>query len=574
MTDTEELDGAAILARALKQQGVEYVFGIVGVPVTEVAMAVQQEGIKFVAMRNEQAASYAASVIGYLTRRPAVCLVVSGPGFIHSLAGASNAMKNCWPMILIGGSCERQQEGMGAFQEFPQVECARNFCKYSARPSCLQRIPCFVEAAVRISLYGRPGVSYLDMPADMITTSIDSSSIVWRQPCPDSPRVHAPPEDIKKALRVLSTAHRPLVIIGKGAAYSQAEEELRHFLSVTGLPFLPTPMGKGVVPDNSPQCVSAARSKVLREADVILLLGARLNWILHFGLPPRFQQNVKVIQVDIHQEELGTNLQPVVALAGDIKAVIHQLSEELNNSLQSYPFHQTESWWNQMKVAIDRNKIAVNALSADQSVPLNYYCVFNKVMEVLGRRDVFIVSEGANTMDIGRSMLPNLLPRQRLDAGTFGTMGVGLGFAIAAAFWCKEQNNNKRVVCVEGDSAIGFSAMELETVCRYKLPVIVLVFNNNGIYSGLDKDSWNDLQQQDDMALVVPPTALSPELRYDKIIEAFGGRGMLVRSAQDLYNGLKTALEDEENAYLLNILIDPVATRKTQEFSWLTSSKL
>ncbi|CAI9716556.1 2-hydroxyacyl-CoA lyase 1 [Octopus vulgaris] len=508
-----------------------------------------------------------------MSKLPAACLVVSGPGLVHALAGASNAMENCWPMLLIGGSCERQQEGMGAFQEYPQVEYARNFCKYSARPSCLQRIPVFVEAAVRISLYGRPGVSYLDLPADMITAAVDSSSVVWCQKCPDSPRAHAPLEDIRKALQVLSAAHKPLVIIGKGAAYSQAEKELQHFLSATGLPFLPTPMGKGVVPDNHKQCVSAARSKALREADVILLLGARLNWILHFGLPPRFQPNVKVIQVDIHQEELGNNVRPVVALAADVKAALSQMSMELANSSNSYPFHHTELWWQDLNKAIDKNKKAINALSADETVPLNYYCAFSKITEILGENDVVIVSEGANTMDIGRSMIQNLLPRQRLDAGSFGTMGVGLGFAIAAALWCKETGGKKRVICVEGDSAIGFSAMELETVCRYKLPVIFLVFNNNGIYSGLDNDSWNYLQE-DDMTLVAPPTALTPETRYDMVMEAFGGKGRLVRTPEELCKGFKDAMEDEDGAYLFNILIDPVATRKTQEFSWLTSSKL
>uniref|UniRef100_A0A0L8H6M3 2-hydroxyacyl-CoA lyase n=1 Tax=Octopus bimaculoides TaxID=37653 RepID=A0A0L8H6M3_OCTBM len=527
MTEAEELDGATILANALKQQGIEYVFGIVGVPVIEVAMAMQTAGIKFVAMRNEQAASYAASVIGYLTRRPAACLVVSGPGLVHALAGASSAMENCWPMLLIGGSCERQLEGMGAFQEYRQVEYARNFCKYSARPSCAQRIPVFVEAAVRVALYGRPGVSYLDLPADMITAAVDSSSVVWCQKCPDSPRVHSSLEDVRKALQVLSAAHKPLVIIGKA----------------------------------------------LREADVILLLGARLNWILHFGLPPRFQPNVKIIQVDIHQEELGNNVQPVVALAADVKAAIFQMSMELANSSNSYPFHHTELWWQELNMAIDKNKKAINALSADETVPLNYYCAFSKITEILGENDVVIVSEGANTMDIGRSMIQNLLPRQRLDAGSFGTMGVGIGFAIAAAFWCKEKGGKKRVICVEGDSAIGFSAMELETVCRYKLPIIFLVFNNNGIYSGLDGESWNYLQE-DDMTLVAPPTALTPETRYDKVMEAFGGKGHLVRTPEELCKGFKNAMEDEDGAYLFNILIDPVATRKTQEFSWLTSSKL
>lgn len=573
-----DLDGASVLAKSLREQGVNYAFGIVGIPVVEVAVAMQAEGIKFVAMRNEQAASYAASAIGYLTRRPAVCLVVSGPGLIHALAGAANARENCWPMLLIGGSCEEQQEGMEAFQECHQVEHARQFCKYSARPSSIQRIPAFIETAVRMSTYGRPGVSYLDFPANMINSSVSYDSVSWKLPCPDPPLIAALRIDIEKAIEILTTAQKPLIIIGKGAAYAQAENEIAAFLTSTGFPFLPTPMGKGVVADNHHLCASPARSKVLKESDVILLLGARLNWILHFGLSPRFNTNVKIIQVDICMEEIGTNVQPAVALPADIKVVVNQLNEELKRKAGNFYFDQNGNWWTNIRTSIDKNRNQVKVLCDDESLPMNYYCAFSQMSRLLENHDTIIVSEGANTMDIGRSMLQNYLPRQRLDAGSFGTMGVGPGFAIAAAMMCKSDPKfkEKRILCVEGDSAIGFSAMELETACRYHLPIIFIVFNNNGIYSGLDEESWNAIQETNaDLALVAPPTSLAPNTRYDKMMEAFGGQGHLVKTPEELHGTFKAALnENSSKPILINVLIDPLATRKSQSYSWLTTSKL
>nr|XP_015212840.1 PREDICTED: 2-hydroxyacyl-CoA lyase 1 [Lepisosteus oculatus] len=293
----EEITGAQIIAEALKAQNLEYMFGIVGVPVIEVAMAAQAAGIKYVGMRNEQAACYAASAVGYLTGRPGVCLVVSGPGLIHALGGMANANMNCWPVIVVGGSSDQNQDTMGAFQEFPQVEACRLYSKFSARLSSLEAIPSVIEKAVRSSIYGRPGACYVDIPGDMVNGRVERAKVKVVSCCLPPPVAMAEPQAIAQAVSVLKKAMRPLLIIGKGAAYARAESKILDLVNLCGFPFLPTPMGKGVVPDNHPNCVAAARSRALQQADVILLLGARLNWILHFGLPPRFQPNVKFIQV-------------------------------------------------------------------------------------------------------------------------------------------------------------------------------------------------------------------------------------------------------------------------------------
>lgn len=568
----DEIEGANVLAQALKAQGVEYMFGIVGIPVIEVAYAAQAHGIKYIGMRNEQAASYAASVIGYMTGRPAVCLVVSGPGLIHALAGMANAQVNCWPLIVIGGSSEQHQEGMGAFQEYPQVELCRPYCKYSARPSKVERIPFYIEKAVRHSIYGRPGVSYIDLAGDMVTQKVNVANLSPNVKCLDPPKTLADPDKIKEAIDLIHYAEKPLVIVGKGAAYAKAENSVKRFIESTRFPFLPTPMGKGVLPDDHNLCVSPARSKALQEADVILLLGARLNWILHFGLPPRFNPKVKVIQVDICVEEMNNNVQNAVSLVGDMDAVMTQMNDQLDKIPGHFQFNPKSPWWRTLNNKVQQNQKAVQAMMDDKSEPLNYYAAYSEIQKFLPK-DCIIVSEGANTMDISRTMVPNYLPRHRLDAGSFGTMGVGLGFAVAAGIWCKDHAPGKRVISIQGDSAFGFSGMEIETICRYKLPVTLMIINNGGIYAGVPEDVWKSLQAED-LTLMSPPTALMAAARYEKMIEAFGGRGFCARKCEEINKYLTEITKDEERVALLNILISPMSSRKTQDFDWLTKSKM
>ncbi|XP_043922774.1 2-hydroxyacyl-CoA lyase 1 [Protopterus annectens] len=567
----ESLTGAQILAESLKAQEVEYMFGIVGVPVIEVAMAAQAVGIKYVGMRNEQAACYAASAVGYLTGRPGACLVVSGPGLIHALGGMANANVNCWPVVVIGGSSDRNQENMGAFQEFPQVEACRLYSKFCARPSSLDAIPLVVEKAVRSSIYGRPGACYIDIAGDMVNATIDKSKVQYIPCCLPPPVSMAEPCAIAKTLSILRSSQRPLLIIGKGAAYARAEKNINEFVDRCGLPFLPTPMGKGVVSDDHPNCVAAARSRALLHADVIVLLGARLNWMLHFGLPPRYHPDVKFIQVDICAEELGNNVKPSVALLGDIKAVVQQLLEYVQEQPWKYP--SSSEWWKILKDKIKENEDASQELALQKSLPMNYYTVFHCIRKLLPR-DCLIVSEGANTMDIGRTILKNFLPRHRLDAGTFGTMGVGLGFAIAAAMVAKDHYPEQRVVCIEGDSAFGFSGMEAETICRYNLPIIIIVVNNNGIYSGLDEDTWNEMTKLGEPATVVPPVSLLPNTHYEQVMSAFRGKGYFIQTPLELQKAVEASLLDSRTPALLNVMIDPSSDRKKQDFHWLTRSNL
>lgn len=545
------IDGRTLIARSLKSQGVEHVFGVVGFPVMELAQTMQREGIRFYAFRNEQAASYAAGVTGYLTGRPGVCLTVCGPGMVHAIAGLANAWANCWPMLLIAGAPDSYQREQGAFQEAPQIAAAQPFVKLATRPDALARVPAYIEKCVRTAMYGRPGAVYLDLPNDLITDSIEAAAAPLPPRCPPAPKSLADPSAVTAALQLLRDARRPLVIVGKGAAYARAEQEVLAFIEATGLPFLASPMGKGVISDLHVQSVAPARSHALQEADVVLLIGARLNWILHFGQPPRFAPDVRILQIDIAADEIGTNVPAAAGLVGDAQAVMAQVNAALGHA----PWRRdpADAWMATLRAKVAENEAQVAAMMDDDRVPLGYYRVLREVRDCIPA-DAIICSEGANTMDIGRSVLPNRAPRQRLDAGTFGTMGVGPAFAIAAAV----VHPGRRIVCVEGDSAIGFSGMELETACRYRLPITFVVVNNNGIGSG-------------ETALGEPPLphVYTPSARYEQVIEAFGGRGWFATTPAELRAALVAAVA-EPGPTLVNVMIDPKATRKPQKFEWLT----
>jgi len=550
-----EIDGATVLIRALKSHGVKYAFGIVGFPVQPLAAAFQREGLTFVGMRHEQSASYAAGAVGYLTGTPGVCITVSGPGMTNAISGLGNAQNNCWPMILLGGVNGSDQMGMGAFQEAPQLEAARPFVKYAMRPESVARLPYYAEQAVRVSKYGRPGAVYLDMLDDIISGRIEEDAVVYPPAVPPPPRTIAPNESIAAAVEALKSAENPLVIIGKGAAYARAEDEVRQFIETTQLPFLATPMGRGVMPDDHPLSAGAARTYILQNADVILLMGARLNWILHFGQQPRFNPNVRVIQMDISAEEIGTNVPTEVALVGDAKAITGQLNSYLEQNPWQYPAETT--WRTGIERKTAENVAASAPMLVDDARPMGYYRAFKEIRENIPD-DAIIVAEGASTMDISRQVINNQLPRHRLDAGTWGTMGVGLPQAIASQIVFPD----KVVIDIQGDSAFGFSGMEVEVACRLNLPIVFIVINNNGVGGGPA-----ELLPIDQ----IPPGAYYPDAHYERIIEAFGGQGIYCDNPDELGEVVKKAVASRRPT-VINVPINIQARRRPQEFAWNTGA--
>ena len=548
-----EIKGADLLAKSLKEQGVQYMFGVVGFPVGPIAEAAQKVGLPYIGMRNEQAASYAAGAVGFLTGRPGSCIVVTGPGVIHGLSGLANAQQNCWPMILIGGASETFRNGMGAFQEERQVLAATPVSKWAHAIEHVNRIPFYVEMAVRQSIYGRPGASYLDIADDIITGSCDTDQVVQVQKCPEPPRTQAMPQDIEKALDVLQSAERPLVLLGQGMAYSGATEEVRAFLEKIQVPFVRTPKGKGIMPDDHPLSAGAARTLALQQADVVFLMGARFNWILHFGLAPRYSPNVRVIQLDINPESMHQNKPAEVALLGDGKAIMQQLNQALAGRQWFHP--QSSPWRQAISKKSEENAAMIKPQIDDDSSPGGYYRLFRDIREWLPK-NVVLCSEGAGTMDIGGTMMPLENPRSYMNAGSYGTMGVGLGLVVAACV----VHPDRPVVHVSGDSAIGFSGMEMETLCRYGMPAKIVVLNNGGIGPGMPEIPKNPM-------LNMRPNTLIYGARYDRMMDAFGGKGFYVEDPKDVRGALDEAMNFPGPA-LVNIKLSQGSQRKAQQFRW------
>jgi 2-hydroxyacyl-CoA lyase 1 len=533
-----EVDGATLIARSLKQQGIDHLFGVVGFPITAIAAAAQKEGVAYLGMRNEQSAAYAAAAYGYLTGRPGAAVVVTGPGVVHGLSGLANAQQNCWPMILIGGASETYRGGMGAFQEERQVLIASPFCKFAHGIESVARIPFYVEMATRNAIYGRPGATYLDMPDDIIRGTCELDKIAQAERVPEPPRSVAPAENVEAALDLLEKAQRPLVLLGKGMAWSRGEDEVRAFIERTQVPFVRSPMGKGVMPDDHPLSAGAARTLALQQADVIFLMGARLNWIFHFGLPPRYAKDVKVIQLDIAPEEIGHNKPTEVAL------------------VNRQWFHPKDTPWRQaLSKKSAENAASIKPQIDDDQGPAGYYRALRDVAAWMPKNAI-LSAEGAGTMDIGLTQLPSVNARSVLNAGTYGTMGVGLGQAIAAAV----SDPSRPVVHLSGDSAIGFSGMEMETLVRYNLPVKIVVLNNGGIGPGMPEIPENPMFN-------LKPNALIYGARYDKVMEAFGGKGLFVKEPKDIRKALDEAMAFPGPA-LVNVVLSQGSTRKAQQFAW------
>ncbi|KAL5226343.1 hypothetical protein ABZP36_014608 [Zizania latifolia] len=557
---TRKVDGSALAGRALAAAGARHMFGVVGIPVTSLASRAAAAGVRFLAFRNEQSAGYAAAAYGFLTGGPGLLLTVSGPGCVHGLAGLSHATANAWPLLMISGSCSQPDAGKGDFQELDQIAATKPFVKLAIKATTIADIPRLVFHALAATVAGRPGGCYLDIPSDVLhqtLTESEAAALIDAAAADSAKSDFSPPkhisldEGIQKAAELLRHAERPLIVVGKGAAYAKAEEAIQKLVDTTGIPFLPTPMGKGVVPDTHPLSATAARSLAIGQCDVALVIGARLNWLLHFGEPPKWSKDVKFILVDVCEEEVELR-KPHIGLVGDAKRVTELINREIKD--QPFCLARSHPWVEAITKKAKDNVLKMDAQLAKDVVPFNFLTPMRIIRDAIlakGSPAPIVVSEGANTMDVGRAVLVQNEPRTRLDAGTWGTMGVGLGFCIAAAV----AEPDRLVVAVEGDSGFGFSAMEVETLVRYQLPVVVIVFNNNGVYGG-DRRSPDEITgpYKDDPA----PTSFVPAAAYHKMMEAFGGKGYLVETPDELKSALSESFHARKPA-VINVIIDPYA---------------
>jgi len=551
---TQELtDGFQLVIDALKLNGIETIFGLPGIPITDLARRAQAEGMRVISFRHEQNAGNAAAIAGFMTKKPGICLTVSAPGFLNALTALANATTNCFPMILISGSSEREIVDLqqGDYEEMDQLAIAKPLCKAGFRILHAEDIGVGIARAIRAAVSGRPGGVYLDLPAKLFGQTMDAvagrkSLIAVVDPAPRQ----IPAEDaVRRALELLKTAKRPLIILGKGAAYAQADADIRALVERTGIPYLPMSMAKGLLPDWHEQSAAAARSYVLPEADVVMLIGTRLNWLLSHGKGKTWGGKErkawggqKFIQVDISPQEADSNVRIDAPLVGDIGSCVSALLAEVGSNWNKPP---TE-WLSAIAERKGRNIAKMAETLAKDPTPMNFHSALNVVRDIIkANPEAILVNEGANALDFTRSIVDMAKPRKRLDVGTWGIMGIGMGFSVAGAVV-----SGQPVIAVEGDSAFGFSGMEVETICRYNLPVCVVVFNNNGVYRGTDVNPRGGPD--------VAPTVFIKGARYDKLMEAFGGVGVHVTTTAELRKAMEQAISSRKPT-LINAVIDETA---------------
>ena len=545
-----EISGSQLVVDSLKREGVDTVYVLPGDPVGPIVNGCAEAGLRMIAVRHEQALAMAAQAHSYMTRTVGVCIAASGVGQTNTLTGIANAYSNCWPMLVIGGSAELRRRNMGDFQELPQLESTAPFCKWAYVAESVQRIPTLINIAMKQAVAGRPGPVYLDLPAEMISGTVDEEDVPIPPPAPEAARPLAEPHKVKEALEVLSEAEHPLLIVGKGAAWSWAEEELLQFVDRTQIPFLTSPMGAGILPPDHPMNVSAARTQALQGADAILLVGARFNWIFHFGQPPRFAPDFKLVQLDIEPSEIGTNVPATVGLVGDAKVVMGQLVAELDSTPVSYG---ESPWLAGLTEKAAQNAASIEPMLNSDATPLGYYRILKEIRDFLPK-DAIVVADGASTMDISRQVVPVWYPRHRLDAGVAGCVGVGVPFSIAA----KVVHPDKPVICLQGDWAFGFNGMDVETAARFKLPIVWVIFQNGNV------DKWvrTFVDGEED------PDDFTPNMRFDVMMEALGGHGEYVQTPDEIRPALERAFNSGK-ASIVNVIMDPGASRRPQQFAWL-----
>lgn len=560
-----------LIAKCLRKLGTQNVFGLVGVPVTPIAEALADEDIQFWAHRCETAAGYAAAGYGYLAhaqqKGPSVLLSTGGPGFINALAGLSHATVNRMPLVVLSGSAGLSLRGKGAFQELDQVAiCKKNpaICKAAFACTRVDDVVTTLAQAFMFALSGEPGGVYVDLPRDILESSVaDTDAETWL-----SSGVVRPYEQICRTIpgatddcwawirSALAQAEAPLLIAGEAVAMEAAEEALRRLCHNLSLPVLPTAMGRGTVEDTDALCVSAVRSRVLREADLVFVVGTRLNWMLHYGEPPKWNPSVKIVAIDYEATNPTASSQVALALNGDIKRILEYLDDV---TLKSIGLNAKARAW--VTSVVDEATARRRHGPSAPRTKSREYMSFRESMGIVrdfleawksaaggaGRR-ITLIAEGSQTMDISRTVLPVDKPRGRLDAGTWGTMGVGLGYCVAA--FAADSSDQHLIVAAEGDSALGFSIGELETIVRYNIPALVLVFNNGGIYSGASSPTTASTDRRP------APTQLSQATRYEDIMKAAGGLGGFAQTPEQLRECL-VKLGPVNRPRLIHILVDP-----------------
>lgn len=562
----QQVTGMYILAQALRRVGLDTVYGLVGIPVTEAAYAMQKVGVKFVGFRFEQQAGMAAATHGYLTQKPGVLLTVSSLGFLNGLTATANATVNCYPMIQISGASDPTMVdmNMGTYEQLDQLNTARPLVKAAFRCSHAKDIPSAVARAYRAAVSGRPGGVYIDMttPALAEIMDADEAEKLFYEPVDLYSPVAPNKEAVERAIELLAGAKRPAILLGKGAAYARAENLVKRLVETYNIPYLPMSMAKGLMPDAGPLSALSCRSDIMEKADVVMVIGARLNWMLSFGRG-KWNPDIKFIQLDVEPQEIDVNVPIAAPVVGDM----HLSLEMILAGLEGKKTQADPAWIAslQAETKVKNAKFAERLATAAKVQPMNHWSALSAIKPVLeANPDVILVNEGANTLDDTRDAVDMALPRHRIDCATWAIMGMGMGSTIGAAV-----ATGKSVVAVEGDSAFGFSGMDFATICRFKLPVTVVVLNNGGIYNNIGVNPSTDPAIEHDPA----PTTLDLAARYDKMGEVFGAKNYYVTTPDELSAALKEAIASKSPA-IIDVQLAADAGKESGHIGYLNPTPL
>jgi len=539
------VNGSQILARALRKQGVDTMFYLMGGPMLDAESFCIKEGIRSIDVRHEQAAAMMAHAWGRVTNRVGVCMAASGPGTINLTTGVGNAWADASPLLAIGGASPLIMSGKGIFQECDQLSIFKPITKWADRCSDPRHIPDMITTALRQASTGRPGPVYLDMPGDVLYKDVDEDSIDYREASASmsKARPQGDLDAVRAAIKLLGEVERPIVVSGTGIIWSEASAELRQFVELTGIPFYTTPQGRGVIPDDHPLSFMAARSTAFREADCIVIVGTRMNYVSSHFTPPRFRADAKVIQINIDPGEIGLSRPCDVGIIGDARAVLDQLVTEGQGKRKS---NRYSGWVNHLS-EIDQARTAEQEkrMSSDE-VPIHPLRLCKEVRDLLDR-DAYLIVDGQEILNFGRQSIPTFEPGHRLNSGTWGTMGVGLPFGLGV----KVAHPGKQVLVLHGDGSLGLNAMELDTAARHKINVVCVVSLNGG---------WTADTQG------TKPGRDLGYTRYDKMAEALGCHGEYVEEPNRIRPALERAVASGKPA-LVNVKTDYRARATTGQFA-------
>ena len=544
-----ELTGSEILAKALKREGVDVLFFLMGGPMLLAEASCIKEGIRPLDVRHEQAAAFMGQAYSRLLNKPSVCMAASGPGVTNLVTGIANALVDCVPVVAIGGSSPVNQYGRQVFQEIDQVAIMRPCVKWAERVYDPRRIPELVNVAFQKSMAGKPGPVYLDLPGDVLYMKVDEDEIDWTISgrALARARPQGEPAKIAELIAALERAERPVVLTGGGILWSEASDELRSFVDRAGIPFYTTPQGRGVIPEDHPYCYLTVRSAAFREADLIMVIGTRMNYIIGHAAPPRFNADAKIVRIDIDEEEVSTSPRPIdIGIVGDAKAVLQQINAALDGKVTTDNY---QNWRQRLADDEAAKRSRPGGNSQSDEVPIHPLRLCEEIKNFM-QRDAILVVDGQEILNFGRQSMPTNAPGHRLNSGPFGTMGVGLPFGLGA----KIAKPDTQVIVLHGDGSFGLNAMELDTAVRHKIPVLVVISLNGGWTA--DPDG-------------VKPGRDLGYVRFDRIAETLGCYAEFVEQPGELRAALERAQAkvDEGMVAVLNVKTDYRARAGTQAFA-------